>query len=58
MQMCAKTTIVASPTFTENRMWLNGVELSLAKSDRLNRCFDGSKCENGVRLNILNNEII
>lgn len=39
-QMCAKTSISADPSFTEDKMWLNGVEVNLPKSDRLNRCIE------------------
>ncbi|KAF6039273.1 MVD [Bugula neritina] len=29
-QLCAKTSVMASPTFTEDRIWLNGKEESMA----------------------------
>jgi len=38
-QMCAKTTVMASPTFTENRMWLNGKEESF-DNPRLTGCLE------------------
>lgn len=43
LQLCAKTSIAADPLFTENKMWLNGVEVNLLKSERLNRCIEASK---------------
>lgn len=36
--MCAKTTIMASPNFKENKFWLNGKEESLTENPRLNNC--------------------
>lgn len=35
--MCSKTTIMASPTFTETRFWLNGKEETL-DNKRLQNC--------------------
>ncbi|BFZ59889.1 diphosphomevalonate decarboxylase [Saitoella coloradoensis] len=36
----ALTTASCSPTFTEDRLWLNGVEESVATSSRLTACID------------------
>lgn len=35
--MCAKTTIMACPSFTENKLWLNGKEETL-DNKRLHNC--------------------
>ncbi|XP_017074430.1 diphosphomevalonate decarboxylase [Drosophila eugracilis] len=36
--LCAKTTVTASETFEQNRMWLNGDEVPFEESSRLQRC--------------------
>lgn len=43
-QLCAKTTIAADPSFTEDKMWLNGQEVSISESDRLKRCIEYCMC--------------
>ncbi|EDW01104.1 diphosphomevalonate decarboxylase [Drosophila grimshawi] len=40
-EMCAKTTVAASESFKENRMWLNGDEQPFQANARLQRCLDG-----------------
>ncbi|XP_016996148.2 diphosphomevalonate decarboxylase [Drosophila takahashii] len=37
-ELCAKTTVCASESFEENRMWLNGEEVPFEGSSRLQRC--------------------
>lgn len=39
--MCAKTTVAISPSFTKDRMWLNGVEETM-QNPRLRACVDES----------------
>lgn len=55
--MCAKTSIAASSTFKNDRMWLNGVEVNLAKSERVNRCIAASLYQSFVK-SILNTNIL
>lgn len=43
-QLCAKTTIAADPSFAEDKMWLNGQEVSISESDRLKRCIEYCMC--------------
>lgn len=40
--MCAKTTVMASPNFTENKFWLNGKEESF-DNRRLQSCLKEGK---------------
>ncbi|RZC33384.1 diphosphomevalonate decarboxylase [Asbolus verrucosus] len=40
--MCSKTTIMVSPTFKENRFWLNNKEVTF-DSERLNNCLNEVK---------------
>lgn len=37
-QLCAKTTIAVDPSFTEDKMWLNGAEVNILENDRLTNC--------------------
>lgn len=37
--MCAKTTIAASPSFEENKFWLNGLEENF-ESERIRNCLE------------------
>lgn len=43
-QLCAKTTITADPSFTEDKMWLNGTEVSIWDNERLKNCIEYCKC--------------
>jgi len=40
--MCAKTTVSISPNFSEDKMWLNGVEETF-DNPRLQACLNESK---------------
>ncbi|XP_017960483.1 diphosphomevalonate decarboxylase [Drosophila navojoa] len=40
-EMCAKTTISASESFKQNRMWLNGDVVPFEENARLMRCVEG-----------------
>lgn len=42
-KLCAKTTITADPSFTEDKMWLNGIKVDIPSNVRLNRCIDFRK---------------
>lgn len=42
-QLCAKTTITADSSFTEDKMWLNGVEVGIWENDRLKNCIEYCK---------------
>mgnify|MGYP002402356779 CR=1 FL=1 len=42
-QMHAKTTVMASASFTEDRFWLNGKEEPI--NDRMLNCLHASQCE-------------
>lgn len=39
-QLCAKTTIAVDPSFTEDKMWLNGAEVDIYENDRLKNCIE------------------
>jgi diphosphomevalonate decarboxylase len=41
--MCAKTTVMASPTFTENKFWLNNKETDF-NNERLSNCLAEGEC--------------
>lgn len=50
--MYAKTSIIASQTYAENKMWLNGYEVNLLKSERVNRCIEAGLCYHTFSYNI------
>ncbi|XP_031628052.1 diphosphomevalonate decarboxylase [Contarinia nasturtii] len=39
-ELSAKTSITADPTFTEDKMWLNGTEVTIWDNDRLKNCIE------------------
>lgn len=43
--MCAKTTVAVSSEFKENKMWLNGQEVSFDNNLRLQRCIKECKSD-------------
>lgn len=40
--MCAKTSVVASPSLKENKFWLNGIEQTF-DNERLQNCLEDCK---------------
>lgn len=47
-ELCAKTTISAQPSFSEDKMWLNGAEVSIWENERLKHCIEHCKYKRNI----------